>query len=310
MDLSRQHGFILNFLLCAARCWKALAKCKWCLQVAPTQLGFHKRRNRRMLQRLTKRWAMRRDPFQERWDYFLDHRDIIPSAMASIASVPDGKLRDITFLETELIPALGLNDENLNEQPKELATFFGKGLHIFQYPNQFARYMVWLAEHATDTKAYVEIGSRWGGTFVVICEWLRRIGAPLQSATAIDPIGETPMLKVYGETLSRQQIDYRFIQDSSTSQAVKSVLKQKRPDFIFIDGDHSMAGALADHMLARQSATIIVHHDVASDACPETTALWTALKELEAGVFVATEFPDQYASVNGSFLGIGVLKRK
>jgi cephalosporin hydroxylase len=263
-----------------------------------------------MVRLLPRRWTGYQNPIKARWDYFAHNLATIPAAIALVASVPEDKLGDSVFLERELIPALGLNDENLQEQPEELAKFFGTGLHIFQYPNQFARYLAWLTTHANESKTYIEIGSRWGGTFIITCEWLRRIGAPLHSAIAIDPIGETPMLKTYGEHLRRQDIEYQFVKDFSTSQAVRSLFHDQRPDFVFIDGDHSMRGALADHMLARESAQIIVHHDVASDACPETTALWNALKELEAGVFAVSEFSEQYPSVKGSFLGIGALKRR
>lgn len=263
-----------------------------------------------MFNRLLNKWAMRQNPLQARWDYFLMHQASIPVAISLIESAPDDQLSNIPFLEHELIPALGLNDENLNEQPRELSKFFGTGLHIFQYPNQLARYLAWLADHASNAKAYVEIGSRWGGTFILVSQWLRRIGAPLSSVVAIDPIGETPLLEMYGHHLSEQGINYQFIRNSSTSQDVQSLFAKQQPDFVFIDGDHSLKGALADHMLARQTASIIVHHDIASEACPETTALWNALKELESGLFTASEFTDQYPSVNGSFLGIGVLKKK
>ena len=212
-----------------------------------------------MLRSILNRWSTPHDPFQQRWAYFQGNLSTIPAAISLVESVPEDKLRDVTFLERELIPSLGLNNENLWEQPAELSKFFGTGLHIFQYPNQFACYLVWLAEHGKDSQTYVEIGSRWGGTFIVTCEWLRRIGAPLQSAIAIDPIGETPMINLYGQHLTRQHIDYQFI--------------------------------------------------LASDACPDTTALWDALKTLEAATFTASEFTDQYPSVDGSFLGIGALKR-
>lgn len=262
-----------------------------------------------MLRRLLKKQTTNVSPFQQRWDHFLKNDAIVPTAIALIESVPDDKLRDIDFLELELIPALGLNDENLHEQPQELSSFFGTGLHVFQYPNQLARYLAWLADHARDTRAYAEIGSRWGGTFITVCEWLHRIGAPLHAAIAIDPIGETPMLKLYGNHLAQRGVDYRFAKEFSPSPLVNDLFSNILPDFVFIDGDHSMVGALADHMLARQSAKIIVHHDIASDACPETTELWNALKKLESGTFTSIEFIDQYASVKGSFLGIGALRR-
>lgn len=249
-------------------------------------------------------------PLEERWEFFRQHLQAVPAAITQVESVAEDQLHDIRFLEQELIPSVGLNDENRHEQPPELSHYYGKGLHVFQYPNQFAGYMAWMADHAKDTNTYVEVGSRWGGTFILTCEWLRRIGAPLQSAIAIDPIGETPMLQTYGAFLSSCGIQYRFVQDVSSSSVVHQLFDEQRPDFVFIDGDHSMKGALADHMLARRSARIIVHHDVASQACPETTALWKALKELECGLFTAEDFTQQYPSVDGSFLGIGVLKKR
>ncbi len=262
-----------------------------------------------MLRRTLKRLTHKTNPLQDRWKYFQDNDGASLAARSLIQGVPNEKLRDIAYLENELIPALGLNNENLHEQPQELSSFMGTGLHVFQYPNQLSRYLTWLADHAGETTSYVEIGSRWGGTFIVVCEWLRRIGAPLTSAIAIDPIGETPMIKRYGKTLLEQGIAYQFVQDFSTSHNVQSMFAERRPDFVFIDGDHSMKGALADHMLARQYAKIIVHHDIFSDACPETTALWKALKELETGEFTAAEFIEQYPSVKGSFLGIGAMQR-
>lgn len=250
------------------------------------------------------------DPIQQRWNYFQSNPSTIQDSIALVESVSEDSLTDVGFLERELIPFLGLNNENLWEQPAELSNFFGTGLHIFQYPNQFARYLAWLAEHGKDSKTYVEIGSRWGGTFILTCEWLRRIGAPLETAIAIDPLGETPMISFYGDHLSKCGINYQFIKDVSTSYAVRNLFEELRPDFVLIDGDHSMQGALLDYMMARTSAKIIVHHDIASDACPDTTTLWHALKELESATFAAYEFTDQYPSVAGSFLGIGVLKRK
>ena len=148
-----------------------------------------------MLKLIPRRWSNQANPIATRWNYFARTLDSIPATIDLIQAVPEDKFRDVAFLEEKLIPSLGLNDENLEEQPKELAPFFGNGLHIFQYPNQLARYMAWLAEYATDTRSYVEIGTRWGGTLIVICEWLRRIGTPLSSVTAIDPIGETQCLK-------------------------------------------------------------------------------------------------------------------
>jgi hypothetical protein len=223
---------------------------------------------------------------------------------------------DRHFLEMEFIPALGLNDELLHEQPPELAQAFGKGLHIWQYPKQLAGYLAWLAENAKATTAYMEIGCRWGGMFIFIVEWLRRNGANLRRVLAVDPIAPTPFVDTYFQLLrqernaQRSEIDAVYLQALSTSPEVRDAVQQIKPDFVFIDGDHTLAGALADHMLVRDYVRIVVHHDVSSQACLDTTVLWEALKRLEVPVFEPFEFIDQYDSVPGQFLGIGVLRRR
>ncbi|MHC2334002.1 hypothetical protein [Bradyrhizobium sp. USDA 4454] len=60
----------------------------------------------------------------------------------------------------------------------------------------------------------------------------------------------------------------------------------------------------------RSHASTIVGHDIHSQACPDTTLLWTALKQFEAPSFDMVEFTSQYPSVHGSFLGIGAMKRR
>ena len=129
---------------------------------------------------------------------------------------------DVKFLENELIPSIGLNNENLNEQPAELAKFFGKGLHLWQYPSQLAKYLVWIANNANSIKNYTEIGCRWGGTFILINEWLKKIGAPIESSIAIDPIEATPFIKRYIEICDTPVV---YLQNFSTSPEVVDYLK-------------------------------------------------------------------------------------
>jgi len=240
----------------------------------------------------------------------------IPEAIRSIRALDRSQCLDRRFLEVEFIPALGLNDEILQEQPPELAEAYGKGLHIWQYPKQLAGYLAWLVDVAPNTNSYMEIGSRWGGMCILIAEWLRHNGADLRTIIAVDPIAPSPFLQAYSRFLVGDKQDGRlppelmYAQALSTSVRVRQLVDQVRPDSVFVDGDHRLGGALADHMMARQYARIVVHHDVHSQACPATTFLWSVLKTLEASVFEAVEFIDQYDSVPGNFLGIGALRRR
>jgi hypothetical protein len=259
--------------------------------------------------------ARARQEENERRARFDRLRGSVSSAVSAIRSLTLKQCSEIALLEHELIPALGLNDEILHEQPPELAPYFGRNLHIWQYPCQLAPYLVWLSENAVSVTSYMEIGCRWGGMFVLISEWLRKIGGDLKYLCAIDPIEPTPFIEEYFKMLRDEAsagvstIEPLYLRALSTSDEARQVVGRIRPNFVFIDGDHTLVGALADHMLVRDNAEIIVHHDIHSTACPGTTQLWAALKRLERYEFEAFEFIGQYDSVPGNYLGIGALKR-
>ena len=241
-------------------------------------------------------------------------RGNVAAVVQTIASLTPNQCRDTNFLEHQFIPSLGLNDEKLDEQPAELSPYFGKGLHVWQYPNQLARYLSWLSANSGNVKSYMEIGCRWGGMVILVAEWLRKNGAQLEHIIAVDPIEQTPLIDEYFKLLHSERLSGKsnvstmYLQDYSTSGAVAKLVEEVRPDFVFVDGDHSLKIALADHMLARKYARIIVHHDISSDAC-DTASLWRTLKDIERAEFEMLEFTDQYGSVTGDFFGIGVMKR-
>jgi cephalosporin hydroxylase len=243
-------------------------------------------------------------------------RGNVLTTISAIRSLTPQQCSDNIFLEQTFIPSLGLNDEMLNEQPVELSSSFGSGLHIWQYPKQLAPYLIWLSDNAKDIKCYMEIGCRWGGMFILVSEWLRKNGANLDAIIAVDPIKSSPFIDEYFNYLKNEKIQGHrgieaiYIGDFSTSAQVSRLVERVKPDMVFIDGDHSLKGALLDHMLVRDYARIIVHHDVNSQSCPDTTLLWDALKNLDCHDFDFFEFIDQYNSVNGKFLGIGTMKRK
>jgi hypothetical protein len=242
----------------------------------------------------------------EKYDYYASIAHAVDDTIAKIAALPYSKCYDTAYLEHTLIPSLGLNDESLEQQPSELNDYFGKGLHLWQYPAQLARYLVWLTHNAKSIRNYTEIGCRWGGTFILVNEWLKKIGAPIEFSLAVDPIKPTPFIRRYVEISSTP---VHYLENFSTSQPVMDYFNGFKPEMVFIDGDHSMHGVMFDHLLFRKTADIIIHHDVASRACPETTLFWTYLKQAETG-FEAAEFCQQYESVQGHYLGIGVLKRR
>ena len=228
----------------------------------------------------------------------------VDNAITLIGSLTDAQLRDIDFLEKSLLPRLGLNNEMLHEQPLHLKDCYGKGLHIWQYPIQFAPFLAWLAENGSGIKKYLEIGVRWGGTFIAVSEFLRRVSPVFELSIAVDPIEPSPLMRRY---LKLGRADYH--QCLSTDATFSALLDAEKPDFVFIDGDHTMRGVMHDFDVCSRHADLIAFHDIRSDGCLDTTLFWSFLQH-HATKYESCEFVKQYDSVKGVFMGIGVLTRR
>jgi hypothetical protein len=221
----------------------------------------------------------------------------------TIREKPIGYLSDPALIETELLPELGLNNENLSEFPEELYKYCGYGLFSWQYPNQFSRYLSLLAQWPI--ASYLEIGARHGGTFIITTEYLRRFH-PVERAYGID-IQNSPSLVRY----RRYNCNADFINIDSRSPQFAGFLKRQPPfDLVFIDGDHSESGCRNDFQTMKDHANIIAFHDIVSDICPGACKVWNDLKASCGNEYRFFEFRDQYDSVlkrtGKQMLGIGV----
>ena len=241
-------------------------------------------------------------------EYFSKITSNVDIFVERFREIPNGLIKDEKYMEAFVLEYVGLNKESLGELAHELEKYFGTGLYIWQNPKQFTKYILWLLKNAGNYKSYLEIGSRWGGTFIVTCEVLRRACADFKHAVAVDLIGKTPFIERYEKIARESGIEISYYMGSSTSYEFYKIVNKMKPDISLIDGDHSIRGALKDHMLIRQFSNIVVHHDVSSDTCPDSTLLWNSLKQLESGMNY-TEFTEQYPSLPGRYFGIGVLSK-
>jgi len=239
-------------------------------------------------------------------EYFSKIVSNVDNFVKRFRELPDNLLFDEEHMYMFVLENVGLNKESLGELAPELSQYFGTGLYIWQNPKQFTKYIIWLLQNAKNYNSYLEIGSRWGGTFIVTCEVLRRANPNFKYAIAVDLINKPPFIKHYEEIAKNDGIEIIYFKGSSTSDEFIKLAEMYKPDISLIDGDHSIAGALKDHMLMRRFSKIIVHHDICSDTCPESTLLWNSLKELESEK-KHIEFIEQYQSLKGNYFGIGVL---
>jgi hypothetical protein len=239
----------------------------------------------------------------------VDAAEVVPVANDDIYGVINllrgaslRELRDARFLERELLLCAGLNNEMPREFPSELYPFCGRGIRSWQYPVQFSRYLAFLSSR--DIRSYVEIGCRFGGTFIICVEYLRRF-SDLSLACAFD-IAPSDLLSRYAKTTVG--IQYRI--ESSTSPETIAFLGSHPWGLALIDGDHSYEGCNNDYLAVQSCASLIALHDVVSDVCPGVCRKWTEIKKVvpQSRIFEAI---DQYRDVrqktNQNFLGIGVV---
>ena len=229
------------------------------------------------------------------------------SRTEQIRTAEFASLSSAEYLEKELLPALGLNDEGFEQIPAELYPFCGRGLRCWQYPCQFSHYLVLLSR--LGIRSYLEIGVRHGGTFVTTVEYLSRF-TPIERAVAVD-LEDCPALLRYAGT----QPGVRFLQmDSRSPEFASFVQREGNFDAVLIDGDHTEEGCWQDFELLRDRAAVLAFHDIVSDVVPGVGAVWNRVRREAADVYEFFEFTAQYASLEArtgkQFLGIGVAIRK
>jgi len=226
--------------------------------------------------------------------------------LTKIQFIKESKVEDLEntiFLEN-LIVKLGFNTEILREQPK-IVRDNGGGLLIWQYPNQFSKYLSLLRKQ--NITSYIEIGCRWGGTFVLTTEYLK-IFNTISKSVAVDII-DSPVLNyciLNNET--------QFLKINSQSPEFKNYMNTNYFDLIFIDGDHSYHGVKHDYEISKNSGNIFVFHDIVNDMCAGVVQFWNELKINENNTYDFFEFIEQYEDVwnntHQKFLGIGVAIKK
>jgi hypothetical protein len=201
---------------------------------------------------------------------------------------------DETAIEA-LLPQLGLNDEAINEFPTHLRPYCGKGLRIWQYPNQFAPYLAQLMK--LNVQSYMELGIRHGGSFVATVEFLRR-SAKVSPAIAVD-ILPCPSMHEY----SRQSgADFWQI-NTQSAEFFDKLRGVGQIDLVMIDTHHEADQCLKEFESVLPYTNMIALHDVDNCGCPGVGETWRSIRARPE--FHCIEFTQQYEGL-GPFMGIGL----
>ena len=226
----------------------------------------------------------------------------IGGAVALLRSASLRELRSEAFLREEFLLCLGLNSEMPHEFPEQLYRWCGFGIRSWQYPIQFASYLTYLAEK--DIRSYVEIGSRFGGTFIIVVEYIRRF-SDLHRACSLDMTSAAIM-----ETYARQTAGVEYKIGDSQGPGLSAFLGSAAWDLAFIDGDHSYEGCAKDFESVRQRSKLIGLHDISSQPCPGVRRMWEEIKRIvpASRLFEATDqYKDVRERMKATYLGIGVV---
>ena len=207
----------------------------------------------------------------------------------------------------QVLPTFGMNDESFYEAPKEFQPYMGWRIKFWQYPNQLSGLITLLRDK--EINSYFEIGCRWGGTFIIMSEVFRSKN-PHMALYANDFIPPSEILDTYQNKFKGN--DFMYLQYDSSyvylfyDLCCKILKPQPQIDCVFIDGCHMYWCIKEDYRRALNlGAKYIIFHDIVSQSTPPSRVSWNEIKKKHRKTY---EFTDQYESVKGKYMGIGVVE--
>ncbi len=180
-----------------------------------------------------------------------------------------------------------------------------------QKPEELKQLMYLLSEQKP--RNILEIGTGLGGTVFALCHIapadarIISIGMPKsKSGATYSPKGKEK-IETYAATSQKLCLVQADSHTRSAKEKILQELEGEQLDFLFIDGDHTLAGVTQDFSdyagLVRQGGLIALHdivHDPLNSSC-DVYKFWEAIK----GQFDHQEIIDNSSS---SWAGIGIIR--
>jgi predicted O-methyltransferase YrrM len=129
-----------------------------------------------------------------------------------------------------------------------------KGFKIKIWPDELARFLLFIHKYKNEINSYLELGTGSGGTFYVIDSYLRHINPNMNKSLTID---------VY-DTTNTTFKEYK----EKNLLAFKSIMKthefkiDRYYDLCFIDADHTYEAVKRDYNIVKDYCKFIAFHDI------------------------------------------------
>ena len=221
----------------------------------------------------------------------------IPQAefLGYMQSLHNDQLTNLSFLENLIQYKAGLRmGRRFRREHKIVAQNCWQNLCCKQYPNELAKFLLFIYKHKEHINRYLEIGIERAGTFIVIDSYLRAINPNYKGGVGIDRRPRISHLSEYFAQAKTCEIK---------ATRARKYKPDERFDLCFVDATHVYPGVQQEFNDARTYSKITALHDIVLE--PGVKQLWAEIKD--------SNKPEDYTEITNDknefpgSLGIGIL---
>jgi len=213
-------------------------------------------------------------------------------------SLSEEELTSQKFLTEFILKRVGVGFRERDFDIKEGEYLPSKGLKIKIWPDELARFLLFMYDNKTRIDSYLELGTGSGGSFYIIDSYLRTINPNMGISVTMDQKEKKPWL--WDEYTKDNPLA------TYLSMKTQNFIPDRHYDLCFIDANHSYGGVKNDYEIVKNSCNYIGFHDIATvnSKKPDQICVRHLWAELEAKNKLAIITDDPRIS----FLsGIGVI---